>query len=45
MKVWMTHFHDLLTAEQKLLESQDDDEPGIVEELKSQICDNIGKYF
>ena len=45
MKTWMTHFHDLLTAEQKLLESQDDDEPGIVEELKSQICDNIGKYF
>ena len=24
--------------------SKDDDEPGLLEDLKSQICDNIGLY-
>lgn len=42
---WMTHFHALLTSDNKVLQTdQDDDEPGVLEELKSQICDNIGKY-
>lgn len=44
MKLWMTHFHSLLVSNQMLLETQDDDEPGVLEELKSQICDNIGLY-
>lgn len=36
---WMTHFHTLLTTDNKLLESDDDDEAGPLELLKSQICD------
>ena len=44
MKVWMTHFLSLLEADNKLLQSDDDDEPGLLEDLKSQICDNIGLY-
>jgi exportin-2 (importin alpha re-exporter) len=44
MTAWMTHFHELLTSDNALLKSSDDDEPGVLEELKSQICDNIGKY-
>ncbi len=43
MQTWMTHFLDLLTLDNKLLQADDDDEPGMLEELKSQICDNIGK--
>jgi len=43
MAVWMPRFHDLLTLSNPLLET-DDDEPGVVEELRSQICDNIGLY-
>merc|ERR1739847_148199 len=40
----MTHFLNLLDANNQCLSSQDDDEPGLLEELKSQICDNIGLY-
>jgi len=43
MAVWMPRFHDLLTMTNQLLDT-DDDEPGVLEELKSQICDNIGLY-
>jgi len=43
MSTWMPRFHDLLTLSSPLLVS-DDDEPGVVEELRSQICDNIGLY-
>ena len=42
MSTWMPRFHDLLTLSSPLLVS-DDDEPGVVEELRSQICDNIGR--
>ena len=38
----MPHFLELLTSSPKLA-SDNDDEPGLIEELKSQICDNIGK--
>ena len=41
--VWMGHFLNLLESDNKLLQTDDDEEPGILEELKSQICDNIGK--
>jgi exportin-2 (importin alpha re-exporter) len=43
MAVWMPRFLELLTLENKLLVT-DDDEPGVLEELRSQICDNIGLY-
>jgi len=43
MSAWMPRFHDLLTLENALLVT-DDDEPGVLEELRSQICDNIGLY-
>ena len=45
MKVWMPHFHSLLNFNNPLLQTDDDDEPGPLEELRSQICDNIGKTF
>ena len=44
MQAWMTHFLALLEADNKVLQTQDDEEPGLLEELKSQICDNIGLY-
>jgi len=44
MQTWMTHFLALLEADNKCLVSDDDDEPGLLEDLKSQICDNIGLY-
>jgi len=43
MALWMPRFHELLTMDNALLKT-DDDEPGILEELRSQICDNIGLY-
>ena len=43
MQTWMTHFLELLTLDNKLLQTDDDEEPGLLEELKSQICDNIGE--
>jgi len=43
MSTWMPRFHDLLTISNPLLVT-DDDEPGVLEELRSQICDNIGLY-
>ncbi|PNF40478.1 Exportin-2 [Cryptotermes secundus] len=45
MKIWMENFHSLLTADVKCLQtSDDDDEPGVMEQLKSQVCDNIALY-
>ena len=35
---WMTHFHALLTTNNKLLETDDDEEAGLLELVKSQIC-------
>lgn len=43
MGLWMPRFLELLTMENKLLVTEDD-EPGMLEELRSQICDNIGLY-
>ena len=43
MTTWMPRFHDLLTLSNPLLVT-DDDEPGVLEELRSQICDNIALY-
>eukprot|EP00096_Caligus_rogercresseyi_P000645 TRINITY_DN11117_c0_g1_i1.p1 TRINITY_DN11117_c0_g1~~TRINITY_DN11117_c0_g1_i1.p1 ORF type:complete len:974 (-),score=386.32 TRINITY_DN11117_c0_g1_i1:7-2928(-) len=44
INVWMTHFLTLLTSDNDLLKTETDEEPGVLEELKSQICDNIGLY-
>jgi len=43
MPIWMPRMLELLTLDNKLLVT-DDDEPGALEELRSQICDNIGLY-
>lgn len=43
MTTWMPRFLDLLTLDNKLMQT-DDDQPGVLEELRSQICDNIGLY-
>lgn len=39
-----TYFNLEIFSDNKLLQSQDEDEPGLLEDLKSQICDNIGLY-
>ena len=44
METWMTHFHALLSMDNKLLHTADDEEVGYVELLKSQICDNVSLY-
>eukprot|EP00057_Strongylocentrotus_purpuratus_P012723 XP_011667197.1 PREDICTED: exportin-2 [Strongylocentrotus purpuratus] len=44
MKIWMTHFLALLTGDNPLLHSKDEDEAGPLELLKSQICDNVALY-
>lgn len=44
MEIWMSNFHTLLTADIPCLHTQDEDEPGLLEQLKSQICDNAALY-
>ena len=44
MATWMKHFHCLLLMDNKLLHTDDDEEIGYVELLKSQICDNVALY-
>ncbi|KAJ1519390.1 hypothetical protein ONE63_004682 [Megalurothrips usitatus] len=44
MEIWMTNFHTLLTTDVPALHTQDDDEPGLLEQLRSQICDNAALY-
>ena len=43
MQSWMTHFLSLLAYENPLLKSQSD-EAGLIEQVKSQICDNISLF-
>ena len=38
LEPWMAHFHTLLTTNNKLLETDDDEEAGPLEMIKSQIC-------
>ena len=42
-KSWMTHFLALLAYENPLLKSQSE-EAGLIEQVKSQICDNISLF-
>ncbi|XP_050045911.2 exportin-2 [Dermacentor andersoni] len=44
MNIWMSHFLTLLTADNKVLQTDEDEEAGLLEQLKSQICDNVGLY-
>lgn len=44
MAIWMQAFHSLLVNDVPCLKTNDDDEPGIMEMLRSQICDNISLY-
>ncbi|XP_012275464.1 exportin-2 isoform X2 [Orussus abietinus] len=44
ISTWMTHFHTLLTTDVPLLRTVDDEEAGVIEQLKSQVCDNVGLY-
>ncbi|XP_034196637.1 chromosome segregation 1 [Osmia lignaria lignaria] len=44
MAVWMRNFHTLLNTDVPSLQSSDDEEPEVIEQLKSQVCDNIGLY-
>ncbi|XP_043510081.1 exportin-2 [Frieseomelitta varia] len=44
MAVWMRNFHILLNIDVPSLQSTDEEEPGVIEQLKSQVCDNIGLY-
>lgn len=45
MAVWMDHFHTLLASNiPDFLKCGDDDEPGVVEQLRSQICENLVMY-
>lgn len=40
----MGHFHTLLTIDNKILQTQDDEEAGLLEQVRSQICDNVALY-
>ncbi|XP_024946747.1 exportin-2 isoform X2 [Cephus cinctus] len=44
MAIWMSNFHTLLTTEVLPLQTTDDEEAGVIEQLKSQVCDNVGLY-
>lgn len=44
MSIWMTTFHQLLVSDVPLLKTSDDEEAGVMEMLRSQICDNVSLY-
>ncbi|XP_067006504.1 exportin-2 [Anabrus simplex] len=44
METWMTNFHTLLTADVPCLKTGEDEEAGLLEQLKSQLCDNVALY-
>jgi exportin-2 (importin alpha re-exporter) len=44
MKRWLDPFHSILKTEFKLLETEDKEEAGPIELIRSQICDNIALY-
>ncbi|KAJ6665630.1 hypothetical protein lerEdw1_002000 [Lerista edwardsae] len=44
METWMMNFHNLLTLDNKLLQTDDEEEAGLLELLKSQVCDNAALY-
>ena len=44
LEVWMTHLHTLLTTDNKLVETDDDEEASPLEMIKSQICTIAGMF-
>ncbi|XP_014473995.1 PREDICTED: exportin-2 isoform X2 [Dinoponera quadriceps] len=44
MESWMRNFHTLLNVEVPSLQTTGDEEAGVIEQLKSQVCDNVGLY-
>ncbi|XP_036346077.1 exportin-2-like [Rhagoletis pomonella] len=44
MPTWMKAFHELLTVDLPCLHTGDDEDAGVLEHLRSQICENIGLY-
>lgn len=44
MEEWMKHFLVILTSDNKLLQTEDDEDAGPLELIKSQICDNVTLY-
>lgn len=44
MAVWMEHFLQLLDFNSPLLVTDSDDEVGVLEQVKSQVCENISLY-
>ena len=44
MPVWMDKFHQLLQLENPLVETDTDSEVGILQLIKSQVCDNVALY-
>ncbi|RXG60395.1 hypothetical protein Avbf_15066 [Armadillidium vulgare] len=44
MAVWMEHFLSLLNFSSSLLETDSDDEVGVLQQVKSQVCENISLY-
>ncbi|XP_058058317.1 exportin-2 [Anopheles bellator] len=44
METWMKAFHGLLTQDVPCLKTGDDEDAGILEQLRSQICQNLCMY-
>lgn len=44
MATWMNSFHELLTVDVPCLHTGEDEDAGVLEHLRSQVCENIGMY-
>lgn len=44
LEPWMTHFHTLLTTDNKLLETESDEEAGPLELVKAQVCEIVAMF-
>ena len=44
LELWMTHFHTLLTTDNKLLETDSEEEPGSLELVKAQVCEIVAMF-
>ncbi|XP_052256836.1 exportin-2-like isoform X3 [Dreissena polymorpha] len=44
MEIWMSNFLQLLSVDNKLLQTDDEEEAGLLEQVKSQVCDNVALY-
>ncbi|PVD23451.1 hypothetical protein C0Q70_16723 [Pomacea canaliculata] len=44
IKPWMDNFLQLLSVDNKLLKTEDEEEAGLLEQVKSQVCDNVALY-